>query len=36
VDTGKLNDGPESLRTKAAIVEYVKGALAYGHKPCFR
>lgn len=31
-DTGKLNEGPESLRTKAEIVEYVKGALAYGHK----
>jgi hypothetical protein len=32
VDTGRLNEGPESMRTKAAIVEYVKGALAYGHK----
>jgi uncharacterized damage-inducible protein DinB len=31
-DTGKLNEGPESLRTKAEIVAYVKGALAYGHK----
>jgi hypothetical protein len=31
-DLGKLNEGPESLRTKAQIVEYVKGALAYGHK----
>jgi uncharacterized damage-inducible protein DinB len=31
-DTGKLNEGPESLRTKAQIVEYVRGALAYGHK----
>ncbi len=31
-DTGKLNEGPELLRTKAEIVEYVKGALAYGHK----
>lgn len=31
-DTGKLNEGPESLRTKAEIVDYVKGALAYGHK----
>ncbi len=32
VDTGKLNEGPESLRTKAQIVEYVKGAFAYAHK----
>jgi uncharacterized damage-inducible protein DinB len=31
-DTGKDDEGPESLRTKAQIVEYVKGALAYGHK----
>jgi hypothetical protein len=31
-DTGKLNEGPESLRTKAKIVEYVKGALAYGNR----
>ena len=32
VDLGKLNEGPESLRTKAEIVAYVKGALAYGHR----
>ena len=32
VDLGKLNEGPVSLRTKAQIVEYVKGALTYGHK----
>jgi hypothetical protein len=31
VDTGKLTEGPDSLRTKAQI-EYVKGAFAYGHK----
>jgi uncharacterized damage-inducible protein DinB len=31
-ETGKFNEGPESLRTKAEIVDYVKGALAYGHK----
>lgn len=31
-DTGKLNEGPESLRTKAQIVAYVKGAFVYGHK----
>jgi uncharacterized damage-inducible protein DinB len=31
-DTGKLNEGPVSLRTKAEIVAYVKGAFAYGHK----
>jgi uncharacterized damage-inducible protein DinB len=32
VDTGKSGEGPESMRTKAQIVEYVRGALAYGHK----
>jgi len=32
MDTGKDDEGPESVRTKAQIVEYVKGALAYGHK----
>lgn len=31
-DTGKAEDGPASVRTKAEIVAYVKGALAYGHK----
>lgn len=31
-DKGKLNEGPEYLRTKAQIVEYLKGAFAYGHK----
>jgi uncharacterized damage-inducible protein DinB len=31
-DTGKLNEGPEALRTKAEIVLYVRGAFAYGHK----
>lgn len=31
-DTGKLNEGPVSLRTKAEIVAYVKDAFAYGHK----
>jgi len=31
-DLGNLNEGPESLRTKAEIVVYVKGALAYGHR----
>jgi uncharacterized damage-inducible protein DinB len=32
VDTGKSGDGPEAMRSKAEIVAYVKGALAYGHK----
>lgn len=31
-ETGQSEEGPESLRTKAEIVAYVKGALAYGHK----
>ncbi len=31
-DTGNDEEGPASLRTKAEIVAYVKGALAYGHK----
>jgi uncharacterized damage-inducible protein DinB len=31
-DTGKNEDGPMSVRTKAQIVAYMKGALAYGHK----
>jgi uncharacterized damage-inducible protein DinB len=31
-DTGADEEGPASLRTKAEIVAYVKGALAYGHK----
>jgi hypothetical protein len=32
VDTGKDNDGPDSVRTKEQVVAYVKGAFAYGHK----
>jgi uncharacterized damage-inducible protein DinB len=32
VDTGVQNEGPISMRTKAEIVEYVKGAFAYAHK----
>ena len=31
-DTGQDEEGPASLRTKAEIVAYVKGALAYGHQ----
>ncbi len=31
VETGD-GEGPSSLRTKDQIVEYVKGAFAYGHK----
>ena len=32
VDTGKDDNGPDSLRTKDQIVEYFKGAVAYAHK----
>ena len=32
-DTGKLNEGPDSLRTKAEIVAYVKGALPMATRP---
>jgi uncharacterized damage-inducible protein DinB len=32
VDTGKQNEGPVSMRTKAEIVAYAKGAFAYAHK----
>ena len=31
-DLGKDDEGPEAMRSKAEIVAYVKGALAYGHK----
>jgi uncharacterized damage-inducible protein DinB len=32
VDTGATEDGPASLQTKEQIVEYVKGAFAFGHR----
>ncbi|MGI9072783.1 MAG: DinB family protein [Bryobacteraceae bacterium] len=32
VDAGKSENGPESLKTKDAIVKYLKDAFAYGHK----
>lgn len=32
VDTGKDDEGPESVQTKKQVVAYVKGAFAYGHK----
>jgi hypothetical protein len=32
VDTGKDDDGPDSVQTKEQVVAYVKGAFAYGHK----
>jgi len=32
VDSGKSENGPETLKTKEAIVKYLKEAFAYGHK----
>jgi len=32
VDLGKGEDGPESVKTKAEIVQYLKDAFAFGHK----
>src|SRR5690349_9476728 len=32
VDAGKSENGPQSLKTKDAIVKYLKDAFAYGHK----
>jgi uncharacterized damage-inducible protein DinB len=32
VDTGKDDSGPDSVQSKAQIVEYMKGAFAFGHK----
>lgn len=32
VDIGTGDNGPDSVRSKEQIVEYVKGAFAYGHK----
>jgi len=32
VDTGKADAGPDSVRTKEQVVEYVKGAFALAHK----
>jgi len=32
VDIGANDDGPAALKTKAEIMNYVKGSLAYGHK----
>jgi uncharacterized damage-inducible protein DinB len=32
VDIGTGDNGPDSVRTKEQIVDYVKGAFAYGHK----
>jgi DinB family protein len=32
VEGGKAENGPESLKTKDAIVKYLKDAFAYGHK----
>jgi hypothetical protein len=32
VDTGKDDTGPASVKTKAQLVEYLKGSLAFAHK----
>jgi len=32
VDIGKDDNGPAALKTKAQLVDYLKGALAYAHK----
>ena len=32
VDTGKDDDGPASVRTKAQLVEYLRGSIAFAHK----
>jgi hypothetical protein len=32
VDTGKTDNGPDTLVTKDQIIDYFKGALAYAHK----
>lgn len=32
IDIGKGDAGPESVRTKEQIVDYMKGAFAFGHK----
>jgi hypothetical protein len=32
VDLGKGDDGPEALKTKEQILDYLKGSLAYAHK----
>jgi hypothetical protein len=32
VDLGKDDDGPPAVRTKAQLVEYLRGSLAYAHK----
>ena len=32
VDTGKDDGGPDAVKTKDQIVEYMKGAFAFGHK----
>ncbi len=32
VDIGKDDSGPDSVKTKEQIVEYMKGAFAFGHK----
>ena len=32
VDIGKNDSGPDSVQTKAQIVDYMKGAFAFGHK----
>ncbi|MGC4052117.1 MAG: DinB family protein [Paludibaculum sp.] len=32
IDMGKNENGPETLKTKADIVKFVKDAFAYGHK----
>lgn len=32
VDIGKDDSGPDSVKTKDQIVEYMKGAFAFGHK----
>jgi hypothetical protein len=32
VDTGKTDNGPDTLATKDQIIDYFKGALAYAHK----
>src|SRR5690349_24866199 len=32
VDIGKDDSGPDAVKTKAQIVDYMKGAFAFGHK----